>query len=295
MPVSLSRILLVLGLLITGAAVATAVVFSHDRSAGGAPPTRRSAAVTTAAPTRPAASATVTAAAAGATPGPPVSGSATRAPSALRGSVTVRAADAVNVRSGPGLEFPVITHLPVDEPIQATGRNPDGSWLLIETPSGSGWVAASVVTVAGVVTSLPVAEAEPQVSPTATTPARSTATATATATATRGATASAGGLPDLVLQDASVGAAGHLTLIIANTGPGALSGRSVRVTGVDEDGNTLFTETTAPLTIPAGGAVNVELGFRVARRTTMTVTINSGGAVDEVSTANDSRQVTLTP
>jgi hypothetical protein len=52
----------------------------------------------------------------------------------------------VNVRSGPGTNFPVIATLPPNVPIAIVGRNDSATWWQIEGPDGSrGWVAASVV------------------------------------------------------------------------------------------------------------------------------------------------------
>jgi hypothetical protein len=100
-------------------------------------------------------------------------------------------------------------------------------------------------------------------------------------------------LPDLVIQDASIGAAGHLTLVIGNQGNGALAGKRVSVSGIDASGATLFSETTAPLNIPVSGAVNVELTFRPTTPGTITVILNGDNAVEELGATNNRRQVTI--
>jgi uncharacterized protein YraI len=52
----------------------------------------------------------------------------------------------VNIRSGPGTNYPVIGALNANAPVRVTGRNSDTSWWQIEISSGSaGWVASSVV------------------------------------------------------------------------------------------------------------------------------------------------------
>ena len=52
----------------------------------------------------------------------------------------------VNVRSGPGVNYPVVATLPPNVPVVIVGQNAAGTWWQIEGPDGSrGWVAASVV------------------------------------------------------------------------------------------------------------------------------------------------------
>jgi hypothetical protein len=98
-----------------------------------------------------------------------------------------------------------------------------------------------------------------------------------------------------VLQDVAAGAAGRVTVIIGNAGPGPLTGRRVSVVGIDDSGAAVFGEVTAPLTIPAGGAVNVELTYRAAAPATITVVLNADGAIDELTAANNRRRVVLRP
>lgn len=52
----------------------------------------------------------------------------------------------LNVRTGPGLEYPAIGQLLADESALVTGRNPEGTWFEIIYPTNSnarGWVSAS--------------------------------------------------------------------------------------------------------------------------------------------------------
>lgn len=52
----------------------------------------------------------------------------------------------VNVRSGPGLTYPVIGSLTPNAPVRATAQNATLTWWVIHLPDGSiGWVSASVV------------------------------------------------------------------------------------------------------------------------------------------------------
>ena len=84
-------------------------------------------------------------------------------------SPQVVASAVVNVRSGPGTDYTVITSLPPKLPLPIIGRNEAGSWWKIEGPDGeSGWVAGAVVEAKNTA-EVPVAQAPPSpVTPTAT-------------------------------------------------------------------------------------------------------------------------------
>jgi hypothetical protein len=62
------------------------------------------------------------------------------------------------VRSGPGLQFPVIALWLARNPIQVIGRSADGFWLAVQSPWFVGWMAASVVVVTGPCDTVPVIE-----------------------------------------------------------------------------------------------------------------------------------------
>jgi endonuclease YncB( thermonuclease family) len=68
-------------------------------------------------------------------------------------AVTVKATAQVNLRSGPGTNYPLAGTLPAGQTESAVARNAAGDWLVLE--SGA-WVATWVVTVTGDVNSLPV-------------------------------------------------------------------------------------------------------------------------------------------
>jgi hypothetical protein len=69
---------------------------------------------------------------------------------------------AINVRSGPGTNYPVLGQF---EPGQATtviGRNPDSSWWQVSLPDNSlGWVFGELVSLSGAGEGIPVVEAPP--------------------------------------------------------------------------------------------------------------------------------------
>jgi len=82
------------------------------------------------------------------------------APAASTG-VTLRAGQVVNIRSGPGTDYPVIGGLQAGTDTPVVGRDSGSSWLVVAYGGGTGWVAKMVVTVNGDVASLPVVAAPP--------------------------------------------------------------------------------------------------------------------------------------
>ncbi len=64
-----------------------------------------------------------------------------------QGSPTGRNVSNLNVRSGPGLEYPVMTTIPRGASFLVTGRNPVGNWVLItlDAHETRGWVASRYV------------------------------------------------------------------------------------------------------------------------------------------------------
>lgn len=72
-------------------------------------------------------------------------------------SVTIAAYGRVNVRSGPGMEYNIVSQLDVEDTAQVTGRNDDNNdWLYVENDDLKGWVAYFTVTLEGNPDSLPV-------------------------------------------------------------------------------------------------------------------------------------------
>lgn len=80
----------------------------------------------------------------------------------------VLAPGGVNIRSGPGTNYPVTGALQAGSQAEVTGRNADGSWWQIQTGDGqTGWVANSVVQ-ASQTEGVAIAEAPPPPPPTPT-------------------------------------------------------------------------------------------------------------------------------
>lgn len=109
---------------------------------------------------------------------------------------------AVNVRSGPGLNYNVVSQLFGAATAQVIGRLPDASWYQIAVNGLIAWVSGSVVRTGGVCTTVPIVLPPTPVPtatglPTATSTLASTATATATTAATATATATATLMPTM--------------------------------------------------------------------------------------------------
>ena len=69
----------------------------------------------------------------------------------------------LNIRSGPGMEYPILGLLPAEQVAEATGRSADGTWYQIMfagVANGRGWLSARYVTAQNV-DNLPVVQAPP--------------------------------------------------------------------------------------------------------------------------------------
>ena len=81
----------------------------------------------------------------------------------------VKASSAVNVRSGPGLDYPIVDLLQAESASAIVAKSVAGDWWEIELPGGdSGWVYAQLVTTDGDVQAVAVAANIPTPPPTAT-------------------------------------------------------------------------------------------------------------------------------
>lgn len=75
----------------------------------------------------------------------------------------------VNVREGPGTNYPILGQLPGSQPLPILGQNEAATWWQVALPGGgTGWVAASVVVANGSL-DVPVAQAPPPPEPPAAT------------------------------------------------------------------------------------------------------------------------------
>ena len=129
------------------------------------------------------------------TPPAVTSGAPTPAGAATSLPATVASGTRLNVRSGPGTGYPVISTVAPGAALTAAARNAAGDWIRVQQaalPGGSGWVSARYLTLEGSAQDLPVAE-----------PAAGAASARSTSTL---ASASVAGLTGkLVFQERSGG------------------------------------------------------------------------------------------
>ncbi len=78
--------------------------------------------------------------------------------------VTITVLQNMNVRTGPGTNYPIAGPGPAGETTRVVGRNPDSSWLQVEYPltaDGTGWVYASLVQINGDPATVEVVQAAP--------------------------------------------------------------------------------------------------------------------------------------
>lgn len=76
-------------------------------------------------------------------------------------AVTVTLVQNMNVRTGPGTNYPIAGPGPAGESSKVVGRNADSSWLQVQYPltaDGKGWVYASLVQVNGDPATVPVVQ-----------------------------------------------------------------------------------------------------------------------------------------
>jgi len=93
-------------------------------------------------------------------------------PTPEAGSPTVTATGIVNVRSGPGTNYPRIGLLTDGQTAEAIGRSADGAWWVVNfpvPPDNQGWIAAQYVTATDV-DGLPIIQAPPLPEPTSAPP-----------------------------------------------------------------------------------------------------------------------------
>ena len=95
---------------------------------------------------------------------------ATTAPTQPAGPM-LEVAQAANIRSGPGFNYPVIGGLEAGKAVALMGRDASAQWFVVNSAAGTkglGWVSSQVASYHGDVNSLPVIAAPPPPAPTAT-------------------------------------------------------------------------------------------------------------------------------
>lgn len=85
--------------------------------------------------------------------------------SAQDGPLATVTAPALNVRAGPGADYPILGQLSRGARLRLSGRTVDSNWLFFSYWDQPGWVAARYLAVAGDVATLPVVGDQPLPSP----------------------------------------------------------------------------------------------------------------------------------
>lgn len=70
--------------------------------------------------------------------------------------IVTAAQNNINIRSGPGTGYAIVSVLPAGQSLEIVGRNADSSWWQVPLPTGFGWVAAKVTTASPVNENIPI-------------------------------------------------------------------------------------------------------------------------------------------
>jgi uncharacterized protein YraI len=76
--------------------------------------------------------------------------------------VTLASGQVVNLRQGPGTNYPVVGQLAPGQRVDVTGKNPEGTWWEVNANGRKAWVIGQLVTVSGDAGSVAVAENIPE-------------------------------------------------------------------------------------------------------------------------------------
>ncbi len=106
----------------------------------------------------------------------------------INGACTIGSRNNFNVRTGPGLMYPILRVWAARQPLQVVGRSQDGQWYTVQVMGVQAWVSASVVVNVGPCDQLAVIPAPPVPTLAATIIPTQTLTPTMTTTATIQAT-----------------------------------------------------------------------------------------------------------
>jgi uncharacterized protein YgiM (DUF1202 family) len=215
----------------------------------------------------------------------------------------------LNVRSGPGTNFPVVTTLAAGSVVPIIGRTPTNDWWQIRVSSfTTGWISAQFTTVYGICTNVPIVSSPP--TPTTSAPTATFTpippTSTLTLTPVPPTLTPTPGLPDLVVT--SIIGPTALTLGPGDTPVTASYSITVSNTGQSAAGQFNTTIQVTPGGPPTSIGVvanlypgesivwNANLTFDTAGTYAILVVADANNQVTEVSEVNNtgSTQVTVT-
>lgn len=199
----------------------------------------------------------------------------------------------LNIRAGPGVNFPVIGKLVLDDTATIVGRNADFTWFVIEHSGTQGWIynTPAYITINGDTSGVPLAASPPTPIPG---PAQPTATVKLAPTSTVGAVA------DLVIDSATLNppsptANQTFTVTVVIRNQGTVDASSSLLAGVfqplDEHSD------TAVPPIPAGQKVTVTLPVTLkasGSNQTGTLTLDANHDINEGPVGEANNVLTLT-
>lgn len=183
----------------------------------------------------------------------------------------------VNVRQGPGRQFPAIMSMAVGQTTDILAVNGAGDWLKIRVGGGEGWVLAELVTITGSLAGLPREGEAPAVD------------ATGTANLRVGAVAL--NPPEPVCNQPFT-----LSFEVVNAGGAAASAGSVAVVDARAaDGAVVAEASGAFADVPGGATARVDVPLLVSayynERHRLTLTIDPANAIGEASESDNAVSV----
>ena len=209
----------------------------------------------------------------------------TQAPLSVKGKVT----EDVNLRTGPSEQFDRVGTLTRGTDVTITGRTADSQWFFIDTDGGR-WVAARAIQVTESLTNIPVRDASPTPSVSATTSPTTPTTPTVTPAPTQAAN-----LPDFVPTNAIlIDGGSRLRVTVANVSTNAFNGTLVvSAAGVGANpGSKAFS-----VSIGANAAVTVDFDLDppVTTPKSAEVRVDPDNAIKESSKANNGATFPINP
>jgi hypothetical protein len=222
------------------------------------------------------------------------------------GACAVTPADqAINVRGGPGTNYPALGALLPNTSALVFGRSPDNLWFQINTGSVIGWVSAAVVVVSGNCAGVPVVQPPtlpPTVPFTATSPAPPSPTLPAPTQTTAPSSTVAPTINPLLLtprgRDSAdltielwgtpiINGATYLDVRILNQGTANVGAFNVSVCVIPEDISPCQTSRVPSLQGNGGRIVTFSFGSLYRGVHPVIATVDAGGEVFETNESNN--------
>jgi hypothetical protein len=216
-----------------------------------------------------------------------------------------RTKTALDVKLGPGEAFAVIGTISRGEAVEVDGRDADSKWVSIRFPPGSlgrGWIPVAQLDglseperfAVVLPTPLPRSFVVPTFAPFAGDDSSASSRLTPAAVDITPTPRVNTGPTDLAPTGVSLLADGRVSVVVANRGPGDLTGNAIFVTVRDLAlrGETVITDTN----LAFGSSLSVQTQtFRVTRDTEVQVIVDPNGGLQDPNRSNNTVTVTLRP